>query len=897
MNEEGEDADAYIVGIKKGQRLVFVNPEYQSGLLSRLDTLRRNRELCDVVLFVDGREIHAHRAVLAGLSPVLYDLFTSKEVYLDNESDKTAGINGESPHENGGPPAVARKSEKNGTPNSTGSTSSPVYTGLQRIRGGSNSHGKWSRQDEGKLTYLEFNWVAYECFEALVDYAYTAKLEIGDGLVADMYKTACMLRVPVCAQLCANYLVDHLNVHNCIGVRRCANKTNDSLLAASVDAYIAENFEAVVHSSKEFSALPLLQVEVIWANQAGFTIPRDNLECRRLGEKVLEWFQTQELPGGKEFRMDQFTEKVVYPRLDPISSTVKDKGVNFQVHLLHAGVDLVLQDCADMDDVSSVGSSDLVQDYKKTHQKEVGCKPRKKCTSPLDMNALAETMPFANGTSGDLVSPSNLSRQQFQTTADMQPTYTPGSTPGTRITTTRGFGSTDSIGSGSNSVVEQDEIECRLVALRKISANYCVALAVLQKQLVGVSVQLIQTSELGVTSDIPEEGDDRTQLSEAEAMLLDTFGRIPITSMTSPRCSMGAVNLNGKVFVCGGYERGECLRTAEEYDCRNNRWTTLPAMLVERGRFDATVADGKVYAVGGSDSRRDLDSAEMYDPVTERWRLLPKMTMAKSNNGCASVEGMVYCIGGWNGQTGIKLCERYNPQVDAWELITPLPSGRSQASCTSWHRGILAVGGCDGWTCTNIIEAYDPRSGAWRMLPKMNTNRRGCGIAVLDDVLYVAGGSDGINSLDSVEMLDLRGGSWTQVPVLTTPRANVRLVAVDRAIYAVGGFNGKTFLNTLESYSPDTEYGWQSWTRIMGSRSRQNSRCSITPQGSLHQPTPPPSSAPSAESPTSQNTDPLPVSFKSSSGKQFLEVMTDGESGVECEIASSESPGSIEGAS
>jgi influenza virus NS1A-binding protein len=44
-------------------------------LAKRLNTFRKNRELCDVVLFVNEREISAHKAVLAAVSPALFDMF------------------------------------------------------------------------------------------------------------------------------------------------------------------------------------------------------------------------------------------------------------------------------------------------------------------------------------------------------------------------------------------------------------------------------------------------------------------------------------------------------------------------------------------------------------------------------------------------------------------------------------------------------------------------------------------------------------------------------------------------------------------------------------------------------------------------------------------------------
>lgn len=43
--------------------------------MERLNTFRRNRELCDVVLFVKEHEILAHKVVLASISNALFDMF------------------------------------------------------------------------------------------------------------------------------------------------------------------------------------------------------------------------------------------------------------------------------------------------------------------------------------------------------------------------------------------------------------------------------------------------------------------------------------------------------------------------------------------------------------------------------------------------------------------------------------------------------------------------------------------------------------------------------------------------------------------------------------------------------------------------------------------------------
>lgn len=44
----------------------------------------------------------------------------------------------------------------------------------------------------------------------------------------------------------------------------------------------------------------------------------------------------------------------------------------------------------------------------------------------------------------------------------------------------------------------------------------------------------------------------------------------------------------------GGYDRGECLKSVEEYDVVRGVWTQLQSMKDERGRFDSAVLNGKV---------------------------------------------------------------------------------------------------------------------------------------------------------------------------------------------------------------------------------------------------------------------------------------------------------------
>lgn len=140
-----------------------------------------------------------------------------------------------------------------------------------------------------------------------------------------------------------------------------------------------------------------------------------------------------------------------------------------------------------------------------------------------------------------------------------------------------------------------------------------------------------------------------TDLSQASVLAkianCSALVKQPVPPMSIARCSVGAAFLNGKIIVCGGYNRGECLKNVEEYDLENGKWSKLPSMLEERGRLGAAIANGKIYAVGGSDGNNDLQSVECYDPKTQKWQLIAPLNKARSNNACTELDGYLYCIG------------------------------------------------------------------------------------------------------------------------------------------------------------------------------------------------------------------------------------------------------------
>uniref|UniRef100_A0A915Q2E5 BTB domain-containing protein n=1 Tax=Setaria digitata TaxID=48799 RepID=A0A915Q2E5_9BILA len=705
----------------------------QDTLLYHLNTFRRNRELCDVVLFVHEKEILAHKIVLAACSPALMDMFVRSE--------------------NGG------------------QSSKRISTSLLSTKGTVSSPALVLPTVPQPLSYYEFAEADYDCFEAIVNYAYSSHLKINIRKVGELYKTACALQVAPVAKTCARYLIEHLNIMDCIGIR-CQANINDDVLVEQVDSFIAENFAQIVDESPEFTHLPLIKVRLILSS--------DNTKLLCCGEDIalraVQYFQS--LPHAND-RIEQWIEQLVE-----------------KTHMLYTKADAKLHDCLEIDDHSSVGASDIIQDYKRTG----GYLPRTYSGSKV---------------------------LEVQTPAHHITGATPVHLNSGRLSNAK-LSSAESNSSVSSNTEFEDE-SYKLIAVHRTAEDFWITLAVFHRCLVALSIQLSEAENViksRMTSQNVEPslsiGTDRQQKfgDETAVKLLSSAGisRVPLPQMESPRCSVGGAFIDGKIIVCGehyaisGYDRGKCLETVEEYNLLEGSWRRLADMAQCRGRFDAAVVGNKVYAVAGSSGSVDLKTVECYDPKVEKWSPVKSLHQGRSHNErdlvkkiknfiscCAALDGLIYCIGGCCEQNVLGECERYNSELDEWTSIAPLRTARFQAGCTSWHGLVVVCGGCNGWKCLESVDAYDPKTGKWQKLAPLKTARRGSAVAVVKNSLFVIGGHDGTQSLNSVEILDGPAGEWRSGPSLTTPRANVKAaVASDDKIYLLGGFDGTQFLSSIE---------------------------------------------------------------------------------------------------
>src|SRR4029077_9108530 len=107
----------------------------------------------------------------------------------------------------------------------------------------------------------------------------------------------------------------------------------------------------------------------------------------------------------------------------------------------------------------------------------------------------------------------------------------------------------------------------------------------------------------------------------------------------------------GKIYTFGGFTaaaHGAPADYAFEYDIKANTWRTLPSLTSPRGSVEAVALNGKLHVVGGRGAPQGPTMAnhEVFDPATDRWSALAPLPLARDHIALIVIAGKIHAIGG-----------------------------------------------------------------------------------------------------------------------------------------------------------------------------------------------------------------------------------------------------------
>ncbi|KAM4707373.1 kelch-like ECH-associated protein 1A isoform 1-T3 [Discoglossus pictus] len=109
----------------------------------------------------------------------------------------------------------------------------------------------------------------------------------------------------------------------------------------------------------------------------------------------------------------------------------------------------------------------------------------------------------------------------------------------------------------------------------------------------------------------------------------------PLAPMETIRSGAGVVALDNYIYAVGGYDGNNQLDSVERYNIDMNYWEPMAPMKHRRSAHGLTVHHGKIYALGGFNAKGFLSSVECYCLENNEWTEVTEMPTGCSGMGVA----------------------------------------------------------------------------------------------------------------------------------------------------------------------------------------------------------------------------------------------------------------------
>ena len=243
-------------------------------------------------------------------------------------------------------------------------------------------------------------------------------------------------------------------------------------------------------------------------------------------------------------------------------------------------------------------------------------------------------------------------------------------------------------------------------------------------------------------------------------------------------------------------------------------------MPTPRSEVAAAELNGEIYVIGGFEGDGSPSAkVEAYSPASDTWREVAPLP-APRHHAAAFVFGTLFVMGGFetsfsDPQTSVF---QYDATGNSWSEATNLPKPRGGHAAAVLQCGqdvlgacIFAIGGTDA-AQRNIGEvAVNDPSGLWLMAAQLPTPRDHLAVGAVDGKIYAIGGRLAIDfgrNVDANEEYDPRANRWTAREALPTARSGIAAAVLDRRVFVFGGEGSGGTFDQNEAYSSETD-SWE----------------------------------------------------------------------------------------
>nr|XP_025949392.1 kelch-like protein 5 [Dromaius novaehollandiae] len=464
-----------------------------------------------------------------------------------------------------------------------------------------------ARQEEIKMEGVEPN-----ALWALVQYAYTGRLELKEDNIECLLSTACLLQLSQVVEACCKFLMKQLHPSNCLGIRSFADAQGCTDLHKVAHNYTMENFMEVIRN-QEFLLLPATEIAKLLASD-DMNIPNEETILNAL----LTWVRHD-----LEQRRKDLSKLLAYIRL-PL---------------------LAPQFLADMENNAlfrdDIECQKLIMEAMKYHLlperrpmlQSPRTKPRKSTVGVL----------FAVGGMDATKGATSIEKYELRTNM-----WTPvANMNGRRLQF--GVAVLDDklyVVGGRDGLKTLNTVECYNPRTKTWSV-----MPPMSTHRHGLGVAVLEGPMYAVGGH-----DGWSYLNTVERWDPQARQWNFVASMSTPRSTVGVAILNGKYVkgpvrsgasagMSGNADLGEeheqpasriALAAVElqsqmpRYDPKTDMWTAVASMSISRDAVGVCLLGDKLYAVGGYDGQTYLNTVESYDPQTNEWTQVAPLCLGRA---------------------------------------------------------------------------------------------------------------------------------------------------------------------------------------------------------------------------------------------------------------------------
>lgn len=134
------------------------------------------------------------------------------------------------------------------------------------------------------------------------------------------------------------------------------------------------------------------------------------------------------------------------------------------------------------------------------------------------------------------------------------------------------------------------------------------------------------------------DGQSRNCLASVECYTPELDAWTSVSDMACRRSGAGVGVVNGHLYAIGGHDGPMVRRSVEKFDPATKTWTSVSDMILCRRNAGVVSHEGLLYVVGGDDGNSNLNSVEVFNPITNVWSMLPaSMAIGRSYAGVAII--------------------------------------------------------------------------------------------------------------------------------------------------------------------------------------------------------------------------------------------------------------------